>query len=74
MKPVRELEGCGSFDRNTKAYIEKEFLILNDKLKSLIIAGKSDKNELIKAWLIACLAKTIKEDINLSGPIIDLEN
>lgn len=73
MKPVKnlEFEGCGSYDKHIKAYIEKEFLDLNDMLKSLIIIGASDKNELIKAWLIACLAKTIKEGVNLSIPIID---
>lgn len=76
MKPVKEkeFEGCGSYDNNIKAYIEKEFLNLNSMLKSLIINAKSDKNELIKVWLIACLAKTIKEDVNLSIPIIDIEN
>ena len=74
MKPVKEFEGCGSYDNNRKIYIEKEFSILNDIFKYLIGTGKSDKNELIKAWLIACLAKTIKEDVNLSIPITDIEN
>jgi hypothetical protein len=74
MKPVKEFEGCGSYDNNRKIYVEKEFSILNDILKSLIGTGKSDKNELIKIWLIACLAKTIKEDVNLSESIIDLVN
>ena len=75
MKPVKvkEFEGCGSYDNNIKAYLEKEFLDLNGMLKSLIIIGKSDKNELIKAWLIACLSKTIKEDVNLSIQITDIE-
>ena len=72
MKPVKEkeFEGCGSFDNNIKAYLEKEFLDLNGMLKSLIIIGKSDKNELIKVWLIACLAKTIKEELNLSYQLL----
>jgi hypothetical protein len=74
MKPVKEFEGCGSYDNNTKAYIEKEFSILNDMLKTFIGTGKSDKIKLIRIWLIACLAKTIKEDVNLSNPIIDLVN
>jgi hypothetical protein len=76
MKPVKEKEfkGCGSYDNNIKAYLEKEFLDLNDMLKLLVTTGKSDKNELIKAWLVACLAKTIKEDVNLSIPITDILN
>jgi hypothetical protein len=76
LKPVKdkEFEGCGSCNDNIKTYLEKEFKVLNDKLKSLILTGKSDKNELIRTWLIACLAKTIKENINLSISIIDLVN
>jgi hypothetical protein len=67
MKPVNFFfEGCGSYDNNIKAYLEKEFLDLNGMLKSLIIIGKSNKNEVIKPWLIAFIAKTIKEDVNSS--------
>jgi hypothetical protein len=33
-----------------------------------------NKNDLIEAWLVACLTKTIKEHINISTPIIDMEN
>jgi hypothetical protein len=32
---------------------------------------KPDKDELTKAWLIACLAKTLKEQVNLSKPLIE---
>jgi len=72
MKPIEEFEGCGSFDNNIKSFIENKFSILNDMLKSLTDTGKSDKNKLTKAWLIACLAKTIKEQVNLPGPIVEL--
>ena len=65
MKVVEKFEGCGSFDVNIRAFVEKEFLILNDSLKSLANAGKSDKNESIKTWLIASLLKTLKEQVNL---------
>ncbi len=74
MKPVEKFEGCGSFDNNIKSFIENKFSILNDMLKSLSEAGKSDKSKLTKAWLIACLAKTIKEQVNLSEPIAELVN
>jgi hypothetical protein len=59
MKAVeeREFEGCGSYDTNIKAYLEKEFLDLNDILKSLKNNGRSNKNDLIKVWLVSCLAK-----------------
>jgi len=74
MKPVEEFEGCDSFDNNIKSYIENKFSILNDMIKSITEAGKQDKNKLTKVWLIACLAKTIKEQVNLSEPIVELVN
>ena len=72
MKPVEEFEGCGSFNKNIKTYIEKEFSILYKMIDSYVSAGKSNKNELVKIWLIACLAKTLKEQVNLSEPIVEL--
>jgi len=71
MKPVNEeaFEGCGSSNDKIKDNLSKEFLKLNDMLKSFTITGETDKNELIKAWLVACLVKTIKEGINFKLPI-----
>ncbi len=74
MKESDKFEGCGSFNVHIKAFIKKELSILNKQLKSLIIAGKESKEELIKAWLIACLMKTLKEHVNLPTPIIELPN
>jgi hypothetical protein len=74
MKPVEKFEGCGSFDNNIKSYIENKFSILNDMIKSITEARKSDKNKLIKIWLLACLAKTIKEQVNLKEPVAGLAN
>jgi hypothetical protein len=74
MKAVeeREFEGCGSYNTDIKAFLEKEFLDLNDTLKSLKYKSRQNKDDLIKAWLVACLAKTIKENINISIPILDI--
>ena len=69
MKPVEAFEGCGSFNSDIKKLIEKEFSILNDLLKSITSVNKPDKNELVKAWLIVCLAKTLKEQVSLTKPI-----
>ncbi len=69
MKPVEAFEGCGSFNSCIKKFVKKEFSILNDLLKSITSAHKPDKNELIKAWLIACLAKTLKEQVSLTKPV-----
>jgi hypothetical protein len=43
-------------------------------IKSITEARKSDKNKLIKIWLLACLAKTIKEQVNLKEPVAGLAN
>ena len=72
LKPVEPFEGCGSFNSQIRAFIEKEFAEVNDSLKSLAGAGKSDKNELTKIWLLACLAKTLKEQIGLKIPLYEL--
>lgn len=76
MKAVLESEfdGCGTYNTNLKAYLEKEVIDLNDTLRSLKINSSSNKNTLIKVWLTACLAKTIKENINISMSIIGIEN
>ena len=74
LKPVKAFEGCGSFNSNIKTVVEQEFSILNDLLKSKYPINQPDKNELCKAWLIACMAKTIKEQVGLTQPIHELVN
>jgi hypothetical protein len=76
MKAVEEneFEGCGSYNTDIKSYLEKEILDLHGTLKSLRNNNRSNKNDLIKVWLVACLIKTIKENINISMPITDIEN
>lgn len=69
MKPVEAFEGCGSLDSGIKTYIEKEFSNLSDLLKSITGVSIPDKNELIKAWLISCFLKTLKEQVGLTKPI-----
>lgn len=68
LKAVEEkrFEGCGSFNTEIKAYLKKEFLDINNTLKSFQIDNGLSKNDLIKTWLILCLAKTIKENIKIS--------
>jgi hypothetical protein len=69
MKPVKKFEGCGSYNKSVKTYIEKQFSILNDILISMSEAESHNKHDLIKIWLVACLAKTLKEQIGLLHPI-----
>ena len=71
LKPVKAFEGCGSFNANIKTVVEQEFSTLNDLLKSKIRVNQPDEHELLKAWLIACIAKTIKGIlINILNSII----
>lgn len=76
MKAVEEnkFEGCGSFNTEIRLYLEKEFIDLNNSLKSFQIKKEVTKNDLIRKWLTLCLAKTIKENIKISIPIAGIEN
>jgi len=65
MEPIDNFEGCGSFNTDIKTYVEKQFSILCDYLKSNSNKKNSEQNEKIKLWLIACLAKTLKEQVGL---------
>jgi hypothetical protein len=72
MKPIENYEGCGSFDNSIQKFVDKELLALYDLFKSLCNNKKSDEKSQIKAWLVACLIKTLKEQVELSEPLIDL--
>lgn len=77
MKPIKNLEGCGTFSTDIKTYIDEQFSILCNCLKSKTCTNNNinpEKNELIKVWLIACLAKTLKEQVGLTKPIPKLTN
>jgi hypothetical protein len=65
MKPVKGFGFCGSFNSGIKKYVEKEFSILNDSLKSV----GQDNNARLRAWLTACLAKTLKTHVGLKKPL-----
>jgi hypothetical protein len=69
MHALEAFQGCGSSNSDIKVFVEREFSILNDLLKSITSVNQSDRNELIKAWLIACLTKTLKEQVGLTQPM-----
>jgi hypothetical protein len=69
LEPDDAFEGCGSFNLHIRSVAKQEFLVLNDSLKSLLSAELPSKQELMKAWLTACLAKTIKEQVKLTNQI-----
>jgi hypothetical protein len=74
MEPIDNFEGCGSFNTATKTYVEKQFSILCDYLKSNSNKNNSGQNEKIKFWLIACLSKTLKEQVGLKKSLPKLIN
>lgn len=69
----KEFEGCGSYNSYIKSWLEKEFLDVNENLKSLINNKIANKDDLMRIWLTACLAKTMKVNINISMPVTELE-
>jgi len=72
MEPINNFEGCGSFNTEIKTFVEKQFSILYDYLKSNSNKKKSEHKEMIKLWLIACLAKTLKEQVGLKNSLPQL--
>ena len=71
LKPVEEeyFEGCGSYNNGVKDYLYKEFRELNAAIPEKYLVN----NDSIRAWLIACLAKTIKANVQITMPINRLE-
>ena len=74
MTLLENFEGCGSFNNDIQEFVKEELLKLNDMFKSLYYDNKSEGNSQIKAWLTACLIKTLKEQVELSEPLIELKN
>ena len=74
MRSIENFEGCGSFDNSIKGFVEKELITLNDLSLSLNKKIRSDKKNQIRIWLIDCLIKTLKEQVELTEPLIELKN
>ncbi|MEW8627081.1 MAG: hypothetical protein AB2551_15110 [Candidatus Thiodiazotropha sp.] len=64
-QPVDNFEGCGSFNFESSIFVEQQFFSLCDKLRSYSNKGSLDNNERTQAWLIASLAKTLKEQVDI---------
>jgi hypothetical protein len=72
MESIDNFEGCGSFNSEIKTYVEEQFSILCDYLKSSTNKNNSEKNKQIEIWLIASLAKTLKEQVGLKKSLPQL--
>ena len=75
-KPVSEdkFEGCGTYNDSINAFLKREFFELNDWLKASQRSKTSQPTPLIRVWLNASLAKTIKETIGCSEPVALLKD
>ena len=71
---MKSFEGCGSLNSEIKRRVGQEFSQLNGLLKSISKLHQTDKNELLKVWLFACLMKTLKEQAGLGHKIDGLVN
>lgn len=67
MKPVENFEGCGSYNNNIRKFIENKWPELSELFHSFY--KKSDTKNQTKAWLTACLMKTLKEQVEVSKPL-----
>jgi hypothetical protein len=72
MEPVDNFEGCGIFNSSIRKSIRAELLNINDWLLNRQKAGipYRDQEEMARIWLFACLAKTIKEQVGLTDPVV----
>ena len=68
LEPVKEFQGCGTFDSEIKSFLKGEFKNLCTWISKGGQSGEIylGEKEAMKIWLAACLAKTIKEDLHLS--------
>ena len=78
MQSHKDLEGCGSYNSEIKMFITKKYSeivsLLNEISTSKVIPDQ-DKKDQFRIWLYLCLAKTLKEqtDITDSLPILDIK-
>lgn len=69
LQPVKEHDGCGTLNAEIKSFMTGEFLKLCEWLKSGNPNFGFGEKEPARIWLVACFAKTIKEQIHLADSI-----
>lgn len=74
LQPVEAHDGCGTFNDEIRSFMIREFLKLCEWLKSDIPDTGFGKKEPARIWLVACFAKTIKEQIHLTDTLSDAMN
>ncbi len=74
MSATKNFEGCGSFNNTIQEFIQKELITLYNLFRSLYVDHKTDEKSQIRAWLTVCLIKTLKEQAELSEPLIEFKD
>lgn len=75
MQPLKNFEGCGSYNSDIKKFISGKFTETVSEISEII---KSKKPELLnhsnwlRIWLYLCLAKTIKEQSGLTDTLPEI--
>ena len=72
MKPIKDFEGCGSYNKDIKQFIKNELNALIEMEKSYHNKTGYGKENMKRAWLTACLIKTLKEQTELTEPLLFL--
>ncbi len=75
LEPVNGFDGCGTVTAEIELFASNELTMLCDwlKLDTLGMGSVLGEKEPMKVWLVACLAKTLKESAQLSAPLIRFE-
>ncbi len=74
LESVQEFDGCGTYDSGMRSFVSNEFSRLCEWLGA---DNPSDgiglgRKEPMRVWLVACLAKTMKENVHLADRLPEL--
>jgi hypothetical protein len=72
MRPVERFEGCGTHNQVIRKTMQAELTRINNWLSAREDDGltECDTEEQTRIWLLACLAKTIKEQSRLKAKVV----
>ncbi len=72
LQPLSDFEGCSSFEEERRQCAQRHFKALNAWLegKRSRIEVKLGERTALKEWLVACLAKTLKEHVRFEDSLL----
>ncbi len=71
MRPFNDFEGCGTFSDEIRKAVRYHLVSLNNLFNRFQKSSGSDPESRIKAWLVACFMKTLKQQVEISDPPIE---